>query len=671
MPGFPGRPYVPPKGGQSTGTTLQIYPPRPNGDPAGIRAGAPAWANVADEMAAITRDIDSALANVTWKQGGRQALDKAWNQVKGGLSKGEKDYRDFAGQLTDIANKIEQGQTAWDLGLAAIIATTAIGIGLTIFTFGASDAAAAAIVASTVVAMDGALTLVAGAIGVSVEVLVTIIETALQLAIQFLIDFAINYTLSGISSLITTGKWSVDLGQVLLATTVQMVAAPITSRLTGLISTDGFTALQLAAFRFAVGAATGLTFDLALQGVETILDPSHTFNLTEVELAVVAGGLGGLTSHLVQSFRPPPVTDVVVPDFRVPDGTVIRPGVEVLPDGTIIVDSTGVEPQLLLGEPHPTDIGPASDLLNPNGDLITLPGRGADPNAALAVDPNATVPPDPNATVPGEEDLVPYGAVPNPDVPLQNYAPLDLTQYTESPKRPVRGVGSTKTILIGPGGEEFLAKQQRTTWVNGATPHPIPLDGQPRWAKGVDIVGNDLLGVRTPHIDLISYGGENGWIQSMDSFGPVMDAATFNHLHPDAWNAFEATPQYHQQMSDIMAMNYVVGAMDFKADNVLVQLDAQGKPIGLIPIDGDYSFPNTSNWSTFHGRWGGFPNQYTHHMYERLLYLHDHPADLENALRTTLSPSEISATMDRINAILADIQAKIAEFGQGAFFPGS
>ena len=355
MPGFVTRPYVPPKNGQNSGVSIQIYPPRPSGDPSAIRAGAPAWSHLADEMAALTRDIDAALANVTWKQGGRQALDKAWNQVKAGLAKGEKDYGDFASHLMDVANKIEQGQTTWDLGLAAIIATTAVGIALTIFTFGASDAAAAAIVATSVVAMDGALTVVAGAIGVSVEVLVAIIETALRLAIQFLIDFAINYTLAGISSLITTGKWNVDLSQVLLATTIQMVTTPIASKVVGLFSTEGWNAFQLAAFHFAVGAGSGLTFDLALQGIQTLLNPNHQFSFVELELATIGGGLGGLAAFGTALLRTPTVTDFSTPDFQMPQGTTIRPGVEVLPDGTVIVDSTGITPQLVLGDPHPVD----------------------------------------------------------------------------------------------------------------------------------------------------------------------------------------------------------------------------------------------------------------------------------------------------------------------------
>ncbi len=130
---------IPPGGAPEVG-----LPGRPGGDADALRAGARAWDHLAWEVWHLTRPMESRMTALLegWSGPSADAYRARWEQVNRGL--GEFDHRVHmcSDRIRRLAGKIEDAQSAYDhaLGLAGI--TAVAGIGLTLFTAGASDAVA-------------------------------------------------------------------------------------------------------------------------------------------------------------------------------------------------------------------------------------------------------------------------------------------------------------------------------------------------------------------------------------------------------------------------------------------------------------------------------------------------------------------------------------------------
>lgn len=169
-------------------------PGRPSGDAEALRAASHAWEHLAWELWQLSRAVETkadALAQ-GWSGAAGDADADVWRQVRRGFYDLDGRIHDVAGRLRRAADAIEGGQAAYDRALAAAGIATVAGIGLTVFTLGFSDAAAAeadgviAATAATVIAdLEVTLARVAALFAESAEALGGLVG-------RFALNFAIR-----------------------------------------------------------------------------------------------------------------------------------------------------------------------------------------------------------------------------------------------------------------------------------------------------------------------------------------------------------------------------------------------------------------------------------------------------------------------------------------------
>ncbi|MGH2732854.1 MAG: WXG100 family type VII secretion target, partial [Actinomycetota bacterium] len=120
---------------------------RPPGDPSQLHRGARAWERLADEIdesfRVLQRAVEGGIGNAAWEGQAARNFLEVWEPLVAAGRDGRRHLRDFAGQLSHVAAKIEEAQDQWERAIATTAAVTGVSVGLTFFTFGVSNAIAA------------------------------------------------------------------------------------------------------------------------------------------------------------------------------------------------------------------------------------------------------------------------------------------------------------------------------------------------------------------------------------------------------------------------------------------------------------------------------------------------------------------------------------------------
>jgi hypothetical protein len=197
--------------------------------------------------------------------------------------------------------------------MAAMAASTAIGIGLTFVTFGISDAVAEGAAAAAVGTMEGVCAALDIALDAAVQALITAIRVAVQLAVKFAWQFGINVVSQEAANLVDgKGMGNLDLLQAAEFAGVSMVIPGVAGR----VSIGGRQVLSGVPGAVLTGAAT----DAAVQGLEGVTE-GKPFNLGEVLLSGALAGGGHavgtrITARLGGSGEPVPQMDPVEQAWR-------------------------------------------------------------------------------------------------------------------------------------------------------------------------------------------------------------------------------------------------------------------------------------------------------------------------------------------------------------------
>ena len=131
----------------------------PQGNPGELRAAADCWTNVAGSLRTTTDDAKGRIATLTasWQGSGKTAFEQEWGKLADAVNQGCDEMASVAQHLRKAADDLEAAQYAYQLAISAAAVTAVVGIGLTLVTFGASDAVAGEEVATEVgVAVDAA-----------------------------------------------------------------------------------------------------------------------------------------------------------------------------------------------------------------------------------------------------------------------------------------------------------------------------------------------------------------------------------------------------------------------------------------------------------------------------------------------------------------------------------
>jgi hypothetical protein len=94
--------------------------------------------------------------------------------------------------LLTLGHQIDDAQHQWDMAMAAMAASTAIGIGLTFVTFGISDAVAEGAAAAAVGTMEAVCAALDISLEAAVQVMIAAIRIGVQLAVKFTWQFGIS-----------------------------------------------------------------------------------------------------------------------------------------------------------------------------------------------------------------------------------------------------------------------------------------------------------------------------------------------------------------------------------------------------------------------------------------------------------------------------------------------
>jgi uncharacterized protein YukE len=287
------------------------FPARPEGDGGAVQAGRHHWYELAGEIQGAFADIERAMGGMQWSGDARTAFDALWSQFSGHATEASQHSHEMGDSLFRIGGQIDDAQHQWDLAMAAMVASTAIGIGLTFFTFGISDAVAEGAAAAAVGTMEAVCTALDVSLEAGMQVLMAAVRIGAQLAVKFTWQFTIGVVSQEGANLVQGrgGLGNLDLGQAAEFAGVSMLIPGIAGRVT----IGGRQVLAGVPGAVLTGAAT----DAAVQGVEGVTE-GKPFNVGEmlVSGALAAGGEAGsrIVGRVAGPVGGPPLEELPPPD---------------------------------------------------------------------------------------------------------------------------------------------------------------------------------------------------------------------------------------------------------------------------------------------------------------------------------------------------------------------
>ncbi|GIM95620.1 HNH endonuclease [Paractinoplanes toevensis] len=318
-------------------------PGYPHGKPGEIRDAAASFRNLATGIGNLADRGQSSVSTQTegWDDPVKTAFIDEWNNFRSGLNDVSGQIREVADRLDSLADDLANAQHKYNSALVAVGVTAAVGIGLTVITFGVSDEVAGAAVAAEVATVAAA---VEETVGVGAALLSSAGAMIGQISTRLVIFFTADVAAQSVADTIVYPDHNpvshIDL-ETAGITAASMVALGGAAGLFGKIGATG-TAPNLAARVGGVGL-TSAGLDAATQQLT-----NHKINMAEVGFAGLTGAAGERLaarklspsgpSTSIELERPPAVAEPpdmiksVQLDSR---GRVIPEGVERLPSGKL------------------------------------------------------------------------------------------------------------------------------------------------------------------------------------------------------------------------------------------------------------------------------------------------------------------------------------------------
>jgi nucleoid-associated protein YgaU/uncharacterized protein YukE len=288
----------------------------PGGDPAAIRAAATSCRTLATELGGVISALDPVAADLakSWKgvagaedQSASAAFQKAWTKFSGAIGEYAQGLEGAAAKLDEVADAIqsadEQAARLKEMALAAL----AVGAGLTLFTFGISDATAEAAAMADVAVATGEMSELAAALSFAVDALGDLLATIGDIATRFamgsgfslvaeMLDKLVfrhenpldpaNYSAEDVANIILGGMLNAGLG--LAADSSEPV-----SQFMGAHPVAGF-----AAYGAATGLAGGVITQFAIEGKKLDAGTIEDIGVGTV-LSSAGGAAAGKVSELI------------------------------------------------------------------------------------------------------------------------------------------------------------------------------------------------------------------------------------------------------------------------------------------------------------------------------------------------------------------------------------
>ena len=277
---------------------LESFSPPP-GSPEAVRAGASCWREVADGLDRLADGVEqrSRTLSASWGGPAKAAYEGQSGTFLAAIREGTGQLREGADRLDEVAAKIEQAQNRYRQAMVAAGITLGVGIALTAFTFGGSDAAAVAVVSAEV---GAAVEISAVAAAEAASVLSMLGSLAVQLAGRFAIFTVTGIAADGAAGMVVY-KDGNPFAHLHLAEDVELglvgaVGAPI-----GGVMTAGATRVAGGALlRGGAGVATGAVIDgLSLSSADAIVRGllGQEVDVTELGVTALTGAAGSAAAR--------------------------------------------------------------------------------------------------------------------------------------------------------------------------------------------------------------------------------------------------------------------------------------------------------------------------------------------------------------------------------------
>lgn len=259
----------------------------PGGDPGAIRQAAAAWRTLASDLRTTQHDVEQQVSGLRagWTGTASDAFQHWGTQLGTDIADSAGQCDRIAGQLDQVADKIQSTNDQIHALIVAMGVTAAVGIGLTIFTLGFSDAAAA-----------GAATAEAAEATTLVTILTSFLEGLLG---RWVVAFTINLVATGVEKAWINPNhdpfdgWTPDdITHALYGADALVVATPIADAI------PGFSAFKSAHPFVAAGTVSGTAAGVSAFGsdLSALAFEGKPLGLGTLVDVGVSAGVSGLVS---------------------------------------------------------------------------------------------------------------------------------------------------------------------------------------------------------------------------------------------------------------------------------------------------------------------------------------------------------------------------------------
>jgi WXG100 family type VII secretion target len=265
----------------------------PGGDPGMIEQAAQAWRTLASNLRTAQQDLDQQVRalHAGWTGQASDAFQGWGTRLGHDLADSAGQCDRIAGQLDQVAAKIKSTNDQIHELIVAMGVTAAVGIGLTIFTLGFSDVAAAGTAAAE-----------AAEAASLVSILTSFLESLLG---RWVIAFAINLFATGVEKAFVNPDhnpfegWQIsDLSHALLGADALVLFAPIAEAI------PGFSAFKSAHPFLAAGAVSGTAGGVAAftsDASASIFEGKPLWSLGTLVDVGISAGVSGVVSGLAEN----------------------------------------------------------------------------------------------------------------------------------------------------------------------------------------------------------------------------------------------------------------------------------------------------------------------------------------------------------------------------------
>ena len=180
-------------------------PGAPKGDPNAIEAVGCAWDDLAQRLGVLMPQSMNHAAQLNWQSAGAASFQEGFTNLTQKGTQFAENLNQVGLHIQAAANALQTAQTNYNISMGKAAATVGLGIGLSLLTFGISDAAAVAAAPAIAAEMTSAVAEAGATITSIVEAIANVAGTVLRIVFTVVGQFGVNIASQEINSVVQHG----------------------------------------------------------------------------------------------------------------------------------------------------------------------------------------------------------------------------------------------------------------------------------------------------------------------------------------------------------------------------------------------------------------------------------------------------------------------------------